>query len=88
VAIVAHSRSQRVTQTAVPRPGRARIAWLGLAVDGPAVELPDVVGSLAVRVVADPRRFRDLLLGERPRIAICAQPPADREVLDLSLIHI
>lgn len=47
------------------------------------MELPDRVGSWAVRVVADPRRFRDLLLAERPRIVVCAQPPADREALDL-----
>jgi DNA-binding response OmpR family regulator len=61
----------------------ARAAWLILALDGPAIEVPAHVGSPVVRVVADPRRFRDLLLAERPRIVVCAQPPADREALDI-----
>jgi DNA-binding response OmpR family regulator len=60
-----------------------RAAWLILAADGPATELPDRVQSTAVRVVADPRRFRDVLLAERPRIVVCAQPPADAEALAL-----
>ena len=63
------------------RTGRA--AWLILAADGPATELPDRVQSTVVRVVADPRRFRDVLLAERPRIVVCAQPPADAEALAL-----
>jgi DNA-binding response OmpR family regulator len=63
------------------RTGRA--AWLILAADGPATEVPERVPSLAVRVVADPRRFRDVLLAERPRLVVCAQPPADAEALDL-----
>ena len=29
-----------------------------------------------VRVTDDPRRFRDVLLAERPRIVVCCQPPA------------
>ncbi len=60
-----------------------RVAWLILAVDGPATEVPDRVGTSAVRVVADERRFRDLLLAERPRVVVCAQPPAERAALDL-----
>ena len=63
------------------RTGRA--AWLILAVDGPAIEVPDRVPSTVVRVIADPRRFRDVLLAERPRIVLCAQPPADAEALKL-----
>ena len=63
------------------RTGRA--AWLILAADGPATELVDRVKSTVVRVVADPRRFRDVLLAERPRIVVCAQPPADAEALAL-----
>lgn len=71
---------------ASPAPDAApvRVAWLVLASDGPALELaarrPDVV----VRVEADPRRFRDLLIAERPRLVIVAQPPAGPE--DLALV--
>jgi DNA-binding response OmpR family regulator len=83
VAIVQDPRSAKQRHTAGPTAARPRVAWLALAHDGPAVELPDQVGSWAVRVVAEPRRFRDLLLAERPRIVVCAQPPADRAVLDL-----
>jgi DNA-binding response OmpR family regulator len=63
------------------RTGRA--AWLILAADGPATELPDRVQSTVVRVISDPRRFRDVLLAERPRVVVCAQPPADAEALAL-----
>ena len=63
------------------RTGRA--AWLILATDGPATELPDRVQSTVVRVISDPRRFRDVLLAERPRVVVCAQPPADAEALAL-----
>ena len=52
------------------RTGRA--AWLILAADGPATELPDRVQSTVVRVISDPRRFRDVLLAERPRVVVCA----------------
>ena len=66
-----------------PAPMRTgRAAWLILAVDGPAIEVPDRVPSTVVRVIADPRRFRDVLLAERPRIVLCAQPPADAEALE------
>ena len=63
------------------RTGRA--AWLILAADGPATELPGRVQSTVVRVISDPRRFRDVLLAERPRVVVCAQPPADAEALAL-----
>ena len=62
--------------------GRERAAWLVLAVDGPAVELPTLVPGTVVRVTADPRRFRDILLAERPRIAVVSEPPAGEDVLD------
>lgn len=61
-----------------------RVAWLVLAVDGPALELPDRRPDVVVRVVPDPRRFRDLLIEERPRLVLVAQPPAGPE--DLSLV--
>ena len=67
---------------AIPAPMRTgRASWLILAADGPAIEVPDRVPSTVVRVIADPRRFRDVLLAERPRIVLCAQPPADAEAL-------
>ena len=50
------------------------------------MELPDRVPSLAVRVTADPSRFRDVLLAERPRLVVCSQPPADAEDLDLVVV--
>jgi DNA-binding response OmpR family regulator len=60
-----------------------RAVWLVLACDGPAAAVADEVPATPIRVVADPRRFRDLLLAERPRIVVCAQPPADADVLGL-----
>jgi DNA-binding response OmpR family regulator len=60
----------------------ARATWLVLAIDGPATEMPDVTPGAVVRVLADPARFRAMLLAERPRIVVCAEPPADRAVLD------
>jgi two-component system alkaline phosphatase synthesis response regulator PhoP len=73
-----------------PRDGRAaagrasprRVDWLVLARDGAAAELAERVDTANVRVTSDPRRFRDLLIAERPRIVVCAQPPADRAALD------
>jgi DNA-binding response OmpR family regulator len=62
---------------------RVRVGWLVLAGDGPATEVASLAPGTAVRVVADPRRFRDLLLAERPRIVLCAEPPADTDVLRL-----
>ena len=53
------------------------------ASDGPATEVADQVPGLAVRVLADPARFRALLLADRPRIVVCAEPPADQELLRL-----
>jgi DNA-binding response OmpR family regulator len=72
-----------------PRPkptgdgGRDRAAWLVLAVEGPATELAGHAPSTTVRIVADPRRFRDVLLAERPRVVVCAQPPASTPDLEL-----
>jgi DNA-binding response OmpR family regulator len=63
--------------------GAARVAWLVLAGGGPAAELPGLVAATTVRVIADPRRFRDLLLAERPRIVVACQPPAGIEDLEL-----
>lgn len=62
---------------------RTRVAWLVLAADGPALELPRFAPADTVRVLSDPRRFRDLLLAERPRIVVCAEPPAGPEELEL-----
>jgi DNA-binding response OmpR family regulator len=55
-----------------------------LAVDGPALDLAAHVPAVQVRIVDDPRRFRDLLLAERPRVVVCSQPPAGAE--DLALV--
>lgn len=59
-----------------------RVDWLILADDGAATEVAASIGAANVRVLADPGRFRHLLLAERPRIVVCAQPPADRIALD------
>ncbi|HEX5826610.1 MAG TPA: response regulator transcription factor [Candidatus Limnocylindrales bacterium] len=70
--------------TGVPHPaGPVRAAWLVLAADGPAASLPALAAGTTVRVVSDPARFRAMLLAERPLIVVCAEPPADRAVLDL-----
>ena len=67
-----------------PRPlGASRAAWLVLAVDGPATQIVVEALGTGIRVVADPARFRAMLLAERPRIVVCAEPPADRAVLDV-----
>jgi two-component system OmpR family response regulator/two-component system alkaline phosphatase synthesis response regulator PhoP len=54
-----------------------------LATDGPALELPGLVPGTSVRVTGDTRRFRDVLLAERPRVVVVCQPPAAEEDLDL-----
>ena len=59
------------------------MSWLILASDGPATQVADLASLRTVRVVDDPRRFRDLLLGERPRVVVCAEPPADEAILGL-----
>src|SRR5690349_17207833 len=59
----------------------SRVAWLILAADGAATEVPAEVPDTAVRVLSDPARFRALLLAERPRIVVCAEPPADASIL-------
>ncbi len=61
---------------------RHRAAWLVLAQGGPAAELA-VHASEHARVVADPRRFRDLLAGERPGIVVVCEPPAGPAELEL-----
>ena len=63
--------------------GRVRAAWLVLADSGPALELPGLAPGTAIRITADPRRFRDILLAERPRVVVVAQPPAGPDDLDL-----
>ncbi len=67
-----------------PDPRRPRIAWLVLACDGPAAGLADQRPDIQVRVVPDPRRFRDLLRAERPGLVVVVQPPAGPE--DLALV--
>lgn len=62
---------------------RERASWLVLATDGPVTDLPGLVAGTTVRITADPRRFRDVLLAERPRIVVCSQPPAGAEDLEL-----
>ena len=54
----------------------SRAAWLVLAADGPAAMLAGAVRSVTVSVVADPARFRDLLVSQRPRLVVCSRPPA------------
>jgi DNA-binding response OmpR family regulator len=65
-------------------PGRERVAWLVLATEGPALELPGLAPDTRVRVTDDPRRFRDVLLAERPRIVVCCEPPAGAD--DLAIV--
>jgi DNA-binding response OmpR family regulator len=60
-----------------------RAAWLVLAIGGSSAALPELVAATEVRLTADPRRFRDILLAERPRIVVVCQPPASDEDLDL-----
>ena len=68
----------------VSRPeGTGRAAWLVLAGGGTAADLPEAAQAVVVRVTADPKRFRDILLSERPRIVVVCQPPARDEDLDL-----
>ena len=65
--------------SSVPLPARSpatSIAWLVLAVDGPAAELASASGGMPVLVVADGARFRELLATAHPRVVVCARPPA------------
>lgn len=64
--------------------GRGGSPWLVLAIDGPAIELSAHAPAVIVRITNDSLGFRDLLLAERPRVVVCAQPPADAE--DLALV--
>lgn len=61
-----------------------RSAWLVLATTGLAAHLEPITTMAGVTVVGDPRRFRELLLADRPRIAVCSQPPAS--IRDLELV--
>jgi DNA-binding response OmpR family regulator len=62
-----------------------RAFWLVLATDGPATELGLLPPFAArVRTVADPGAFRDLLMRDRPRVAILAEPPAGASELELT----
>jgi DNA-binding response OmpR family regulator len=63
---------------------RHRINWLVLASDGPAARLAAERPDTGVRVVSEPRRFRDILIAERPVLVVLAQPPAGPE--DLALV--
>ena len=63
---------------------RVRTSWLVLATDGPATGLARERADTSVRVVGDPRLFRDLLVAERPLLVVVTQPPAGPE--DLTLV--
>jgi DNA-binding response OmpR family regulator len=65
-------------------PGTNYPTWLALAVDGPALRLPDLVESPSIRVVPDVGSFLNLLERARPRIAIVGAPPAGPD--DLALV--
>ena len=58
-------------------------AWLALAFDGPALELPERARHLPVRVVADVGTFVDLLERGRPTIAVIGTPPAGPQETEL-----
>ena len=81
VALPPPSPDPSLTHARFAEPERA--AWLVLATGGPSAALPELVAATAIRVTADPRHFRDILLAERPRIVVVGQPPADDETLDL-----
>ena len=51
-------------------------SWLVLASDGPAAMLAGAARGSGVTVVADPSRFRELLVATRPRVVLCSRPPA------------
>jgi two-component system response regulator MtrA len=70
----------------IPIPDAApRAAWLVLATTGAAAQLERLGGDTSVVVVSDPHRFRDLLLADHPRVAVCGQPPARPADLELLL---
>ena len=82
MVVPSHPEHGRSAALAPPPRAASRAAWLVLAVDGPATEIAVEAIGIGIRVVADPARFRAMLLAERPRIVVCAEPPADRAVLD------
>jgi len=55
----------------------ARPEWIGLAVDGPLLEIGD-----EIRTVRDEATFLSLLETVRPRIAVVAEPPAGPDLLE------
>jgi DNA-binding response OmpR family regulator len=56
---------------------------LVLATDGPALALDQVAPpATRIRIVAEPASFADLLVDDRPRVAILAEPPATMAALD------
>ncbi len=77
------SRTGGIEPRIVRPGGLERVSWLVLADDGPALLLPGQVPDVAIRITTDPRRFRDILLAERPRIVVVTQPPATAGELDL-----
>ncbi len=56
-----------------------------LATTGAAAHLERLAGGTAVTVVSDVHRFRDLLISDHPRLAVCGQPPAGPADLELLL---
>ena len=60
----------------VPLPAVDRPAWLGLAVDGPALALAGEFTTVPMHVVTDASTFLELLDTARPRVALLDAPPA------------
>lgn len=58
-------------------------SWLVLATDGPGARLCDHAESATIRILDDAGLFATALLADRPRLVICTQPPASREIIDL-----
>jgi len=71
--MVAHAIESRSSQP----------AWLALAVDGPALQLPDLAGGATVSVVPDVPTFLELLVSGRPRVALLGAPPAGTRDVEL-----
>jgi DNA-binding response OmpR family regulator len=62
--------------TAIDLDRGVHTAWLVLASEGPALDLPVLVHDAAVLVVSDAREFQASLEQMRPRIALLSMPPA------------
>jgi DNA-binding response OmpR family regulator len=76
--MVAPSRAAPASRSVVER-----ATWLVLADDGAALEIGAHVTGMRVHIVADPVRFAAMLLAERPRVVVCAEPLADRATIAL-----